>query len=157
MSTPNFETQDDFDLYVSNMEYETLDEDDEPTGEYEFDDVLCDATQSFIDDVLNKQLEFFTITLESGYYVGVQSYVVPRAIYYGDNSYDFINYYEDYDGKDIYNEFGYNKHVLKQKILKEIKLINEKLLPQLKEYTFEQIECVGIFSNGEAVYKKVGD
>lgn len=155
MSTPNFETQDDFDLYVSNMEYETLDEDDEPTGEYEFDYGLYDATQSFIDDVLNKQLEFFKITLESGYYVGVQSYVVPRTIYYGDDSYDFINYYEDYDGKDIYAYFGYNKHVLKQKILKEIKFINEKLLPQLKEYTFEQIKCVGIFSNGEAVYERV--
>ena len=155
MSTPNFKTQDDFKLYASNMLYDILDENYEPTGEYDFDEVLCDATQSFIDDVLNKQLEFFDITLESGYYGGVQSYVVPRTIYYGDDSYDFLYYYEDYDGKDIYKEFGYNKHVLKQKILKEIKFINEKLLPQLEEYTFEQIECVAIFSNGEAVYERV--
>lgn len=157
MSTPNYKTQKDFDLYVSYMTMPILDEDGNETDEYEFDDMLCDLIQSFIDDKLNKQLKFFDITLESGYYDGVQSYVVPRKIYYGDDSFDFIDYYEDYDGKDVYAYFGYNKHVLKQKILKEIKFINEKLLPQLKDYTFEQIKCVGIFSNGEAVYEKVGD
>ena len=156
MSTPNYETQKHFDLYVSDMTIPMLDEDGNETDEYEFDDVLYDATQMLI-DVLNKQLKFFDITLESGYYGGVQSYVVPREIYYGDNSFDFINYYEDYDGKEIYQYFGYNKYVLKQKILKEINFINEKLLPQLKAYTFEQIRCVGVFSNGEAVYEKAGD
>lgn len=155
MSTPNFKTQKHFDLYVSEMECETLDENDELTGEYEFDDYLCDATENFIINKLNTQLKFFDITLESGYYGGVQSYVVPRKIYYGDDSFDFINYYEDFDDEDIYQYFGYNKYILKRKILKEIKFINEKLLPQLKDYTFEQIKCVGVFSNGEAVYKRV--
>ena len=157
MSTPNFITQKDFDLYVSDMTMSTLDEDGNETDKYEFDDLLCDLTENFIDDKLNTQLKFFDITLESGYYAGVQSYVVPRTIYYGDDSFDFLYYYDEYDGKDIYAYFGYNKHILKQKILKEIKFINEKLLPELKEYKFEQIKCVGVFSNGEAVYEKVGD
>ena len=151
MSTSNFKTQKYFDLYVSNMTCEMLDENGEPTSEYDFDEYLFEETQEFVDK-LNEKLDLFQITLESGYYDGVQTIVNDIDSYY--DLIDFMEYPNDYDGQCIYRYFGYNKHILMLKIKKEINYINNILLPQLKDYCFDKYGSYAQFSNGETWYVK---
>lgn len=152
MATSNFQTQKYFDLYASEMTYNLLDEDGNETEEYTFDDALYEETKHFI-DTLNKQLKFFKIRLQDGYYAGVQTIVNDIDPYY--DLIDFLNYPNDYDGQCLYSYFGYNKHILTLMLNKEIKLINNTLLPQLKDYTFDKYRIVAQFSNGETMYEKV--
>ena len=57
--------------------------------------------------------------------------------------------------KFLFKQFGYNTHILKLKIQKEIKLINNKLLPKLADmYNFDKLYIVAQFSNGETMYEK---
>ena len=153
MATSNFQTQKYFDLYASEMVYNPLDDDGNETDEYYFDYNLYERTEDFI-DTLNKQLNFFEIELQGGYYSGIQTIVHDTNPAY--DLIDFLNYYNDYAdcGRDMYELFGYNRHVLRQKLNKEIKLINNTLLPQLKNYTFDRYGVVARFSNGETIYEK---
>lgn len=169
MSTPNFETQREFDLYVTDnfvvYPYE-LDENDDyvldENGDYVinydvepfFDHSYFDECKNYTDNNLNSKLRFFTISFEDGYYQGVQTFIEPK--YPNDfDALDFLEYLQYYDTKELFTEFGVNSYILKRQILAEITLINDKLLPQLKQhYSFDKICCVGIFSNGEAIYEK---
>lgn len=169
MSTPNFKTQSLFDLYVTNdfLQYPyELDENDDfvldtegnPIINYDvepfFDYSYFDECKNYTDNNLNSKLAFFTISFEDGYYQGVQTFIEPK--YLNDfDALDFLEYPQYYDTQELFAQFGYNTYILKRKILAEIKLINTKLLPQLKQYySFDKIKCVGIFSNGEAIYAK---
>ena len=136
MSTANFKTQKYFDLYATLLD--------------DIDD--ADYLLDFIDDTLNPQLKYFKIRLQDGYYDGVQTIVNDIDPYY--DLIDFLNYPNDYDGKCLYSHFGYNKHILTRVLKKEINLINNTLLPQLKDYTFEHLRVVARFSNGETFYEK---
>lgn len=169
MSTPNFKTQRDFDLYVTDnfvvYPYE-LDENDDyvldENGDYivnydvepYFDNSYFDECKNYTDNNLNSKLRFFTISFEDGYYQGVQTFIEPKHPNDFD-ALDFLEYPQYYDPQQLFKEFGYNTYILKRKILAEINLINNTLLPQLKQhYSFDKICCVGIFSNGEAIYEK---
>jgi hypothetical protein len=169
MSTPNFKTQRDFDLYVTNnfvvYPYEldenddfVLDDNDNPIINYDvepfFDHSYFDECKDYTDEKLNSKLAFFSISFEDGYYSGVQTFIEPK--YPNDfDALDFLEYPQYYDNSQLFRELGYNTYILKRKILSEINLINDTLLPQLKQhYFFEKICCVGIFSNGEAIYEK---
>jgi len=154
MSTSNFCTQRHFDLYASTMTYEEIDEDGNPTGEEEFDDMLYDDAKYFIDNTLNPQLKYFKITLASGYYTGVQTLIEnndDRAFF---NPLWFLNHSAEYTGKEIFEEFGINKYIFERSLNKEVDFINNKLLPQLKEYTFDRYVVTAHFSNGETWYSK---
>ena len=169
MSTPNFKTQSLFDLYVTNnfvvYPYE-LDENDDfvlddkgnPIINYDveayFDYSYFDECKNYTDNNLNSKLTFFTISFEDGYYSGVQTFITPKN--HNDfDALDFLEYPQYYDNSQLFAQFGYNTYILKRKILAEINLINNTLLPQLKEhYFFDKIVCVNIFSNGEAIYEK---
>lgn len=151
MATANFKTQKHFDLYASEMIYNLLDDDGNETEEYEFDDALYEETKDFI-DTLNKQLKYFKIRLQDGYYAGVQTIVDDIDPYY--DLIDFLNYPNDYDGKCLHSHFGYNKYILTRMLKREINLINNTLLPQLKDYNFEHLRVVGRFSNGETIYER---
>lgn len=150
MSTPNFKTQQLFNLYAATMSYE--DED----GEEYFDDFLYENASDFI-DTLNDRLKFFTITLEGGYYSGVQTYIKPNTINYSSNytAADILDCYEYFDGSEVFNYHGVTKYILKRQILAEIKKINNQLLPLLRDYTFRHYAETARFSNGEAVYTLV--
>lgn len=167
MSTPNFETQREFDLYVTDnfvvYPYEldendefVLDENGDPIVNYDaepyFDNHYFDECKKYTDK-LNARLDFFNIDFKDGYYTGIQTYINPQTSEF--DALDFLEYPHYYEPKELFAEFGVNSYVLKRKILAEIKHINKDLLPELaKMYFFDKIKCVGIFSNGEAIYEK---
>lgn len=169
MSTPNFQTQTLFDLYVTynflqhpylidpNTDDYVLDENGDYIINYDiepfFDNSYFDECKNYIDKNLNSKLAFFEIGFEYGYYSGIQTFITPKDPNDFD-PFDWLEYPQYYDTKELFTQFGYNTYILKRKILAEINLINTKLLPQLKQhYYFDKIKCVGIFSNGEAIYE----
>lgn len=167
MSTPNFKTQTEFDLYVTNdfLIYPyaldenddfVLDDNGDPIINYDidpcFDYSYFDECKNYTDK-LNARLDFFNIDFKDGYYSGIQTYINPQTSEF--DALDFLDNPQYYNSKDIFADFGYNTYILKRKILAEINLINNTLLPELaKMYNFDKIVCVGIFSNGEAIYEK---
>lgn len=169
MSTPNFKTQQYFDLYVTEdfLQYPydlddnddfLLDDNGEPIVDYDtepyFDHSYFDECKNYTDNNLNSKLAFFTISFEDGYYDGIQTFIEPKYPNEFD-ALDWLEYPQYYDNSQLFKDFGYNTYILKRKILAEIKLINNDLLPELaKMYNFDKIKCVGIFSNGEAIYEK---
>lgn len=170
MSTPNFKTQKEFQLYATNdfliYPYATDDNDDyllDTTGEYiidydgepYFDYTYFNECKKYTDK-LNARLNFFNIDFEDGYYEGIQTYINPQTSDF--DALDFLEYPQYYNPSELFAEFGVNSYILKRQILAEIKHINNDLLPELaKMYNFDKIRCVGIFSNGEAIYEKVLD
>lgn len=149
MATANFNKQNYFNLLVNDFIYYENED-----GEQCFDEYLYEDTQEFLEQH-NSNLTFFTITLKSGYYAGEQAYITTNYSDYVDFI-DFLENYNDYDGQYIYKLFGYNKHILKLKILKEIDNINNNILPQLVDcYGFTQLRVVGTFSNGETIYERI--
>lgn len=167
MSTPNFKTQRDFDLYVTNnfvvYPYE-LDENDDFVLDDKGNPIINYDMEAYFDysyfeecknytDKLNARLDFFNIDFEDGHYTGIQTYINPQTSEF--DAFDFLDNPQYYDTKELFAEFGVNSYILKRKILAEIKHINDDLLPELaKMYNFDKIVCVDIFSNGEAIYEK---
>lgn len=169
MSTPNYKKQPEFDLYAtldSFLEYPyKIDENDDylidESGDYVidyeaepyFDHSLFQECKEYVDK-LNAHLDFFNIDFEDGYYEGVQTYINPQTSEF--DAIDFLQYPQDYSKKDLFAEFGVNSYILKLKISKEIKFINNKLLPELaKMFNFDKLNIVAQFSNGETMYEKV--
>jgi len=154
MATSNFITQKDFDLYATTI-FDTTEEEYYEQGlDYVFEELQNEINE------INDKLDFFKITLKSGYYAGIQTFVEQRNKYneYDEPLYIVDNYdnLDKYDSKDIYKTYGYNKYILKRKIEKEIKLINNKYLKSLQPiYDFDCYRVVGRFSNGETIYEKV--
>ena len=170
MSTPNFRTQPQFDLYATddtfliypyvidpNTDDFLIDEDGNYLIDYDaepmFDSDYFNECLNYTDTYLNSKLDFFRIDFKDGHYSGVQTYIQPK--YQDFDPLDWLKYPQYYDNSDLFKEFGHNTYILKRKINKEISLINNKLLPELaKMYFFFKIKCVGFFSNGEAIYEK---
>lgn len=168
MSTPNFKKQPEFDLYATTdaflvYPYKLDDNDDyilDENGDYVidydaepyFDHSLFQECKEYTDN-LNAFLEFFNIDFEDGYYTGIQTYINPQTSEF--DAIDFLANPQYYDKSDLFAEFGVNSYILKLKILKEIKFINNKLLPELaKVYNFDKLHIVAQFSNGETMYEK---
>jgi hypothetical protein len=57
-----------------------------------------------------------------------------------------------WDDEECELQFGLTKEETKKMIENEKKLINQ-FLEESKDYGFFKIGCVGVFSNGEAVYE----
>jgi len=179
MSCPNFETQEEFKLYlwdytrpcddvindniihteffedvsdVSDITEEMRDKYCESEREWEYDDIIrfFNGTVKEVLHTLNRELQFFKVILKDGHYGGLQFFVEE------DN--ENLSYV---DVSDITNEdtryyFDMCKSEFIRKYNSEINFINNKLLPKLaKIYNFEEYYCGGIFSNGEAVYYPV--
>lgn len=148
MATSNFIKQKYFNLYVNNFQY----------ADDLYNECLFDETRYFLDDYNTEKLEFFDIDLKAGYYSGYQTFITDTRKYYADSIdiFDFLDNYSDYDGSYIYSLYGYNKHILRLKILKEINYINNTILPQLvNHYNFTQLAVIGTVSNGETIYKEI--
>ena len=175
MSTPNFKTQKDFDLYlydewdISQEQIDDMREANEYSEDISDDTIegwIADDNVRFVEEdfpyalkectkELNRELNFYEVALEGGHYGGVQFYIklTGQAETYGDDVEEILEYIDNEDTRYYYDmclsEF-------KRKIKSEVNFINKKYLPLLsKKMGFEHYNCVGIFSNGEAIYEKV--
>ena len=139
MGTCNYVTQSDFDLYVmqerGDETYEEL--------ELMYDEAKRLATS------LNNELIFYKIRIECGYYCGLQTII-------DQTDWDYYNDVEDMDNDACKYYFGMCRSKAIRKHKAEVNRINKKLLPLFeKELGFDHIKCIGVFSNGEAIYERV--
>lgn len=140
MGTCNYTTQKDFDLYITeevgNETYEEL--------ELIYNEAKWLATS------LNNELTFYKIIITEGYYVGLQTFIQ------GTEWQIQTECFEELSNEDCHYYFGMcrSKAIRKHKV--EVNKINKKLLPLFKKkLNFDHIRCIGVFSNGEAIYEKV--
>lgn len=158
MSTPNFITQSYFDLYLSDttdwndFDYEFI--------KREFDDekeILLNHYKKYRKYGLN----YLDIELKCGYYTGLQFYITPSKYLKGyDNGEfyrDIYKWIEQFSNEDTWYIDSCNKSIFKKHFESEMNFVNKKLLPRLaKVLGFEKYKCIGVFSNGEAIYEKSG-
>lgn len=159
MGTCNYKTQDKFDLYVTTYEVdeEYIKQCEKENG-HEFDGEL--DRQIFYEDIymeaerladkLNKELMFYQIEIRDGYYDGLQTII--QGTDWCDGFYNI----EDMSNYDCHYYFDMCRSKAIRKHNTEVNKINKKLLPLFKkELGFEHIKCIGVFSNGEAIYERV--
>lgn len=161
MSTPNFKKQSLFELYATNnfLIYPHLvdDNDDfvlDDNGDYviDYDYDYFQECKNYTDK-LNARLDFFNIDFKDGYYEGIQTFIEPQTADF--DALDFLQNPQYYDKSTLFADFGVNSYILKRQILKEIKHINNDLLPELRQhFGFDHLNVVGQFSNGETIYAK---
>ena len=163
MSTPNFKTMRDFPLIIARNHYakpcpncgmycDPTDEvcadcgaslaDVELAPDYDADEMAMEDMQAEAERI-NEGLVFHNVKVESGYYSGAQFLV--------EELYDDI---DDMDNDYTRYQFDMCKSKAKRKFEAEVRRINRELR-NLKKCGYEELECVAIFSNGEAVYNKV--
>ena len=176
MSCPNFETQENFKLFLWDFKRpsdEVLNENILETDEdvtsieditesmrdeyaesmynWECSDIIDNFSET-VNDILHtlkRELQFFKITLKDGYYCGLQFYVEEI----GNMAYIDV---ENVDNEETRYYYDMCKSEFLRKYNSEINFINKKLLPKLaKFFGFEEYYCGGMFSNGEALYYKV--
>lgn len=175
MSTPNFYNQKNFKLYVQSFEAISLE--DYKEEEFHYDDYLYpkweEADDEDKDDILeesynhamgmweedfyrdiyngydgfkkvmedfNDTLIFHELKFESGYYTGIQLYVEEK-----ENPHELDN-----DDCRYYYDMCRSNAIRKYEA--EIRKINKWMDKVATQYGWEELVCLGIFSNGEAVY-----
>lgn len=167
MSAPNFNSnQLGFPLYVHENVYskvcpecgawnsaeeetcyvcgENLDNAEERYDEVETDFICDEVNEDFARD--NLMLKFFRLSIKSGYYSGLQ-FDVDWNERVGDP--------EELDNEDAHYYFDCCRSEMLRRYKSERRTL-AKRLKQLADYHgFEEIRCVGVFSNGEAVYERV--
>ena len=104
---------------------------------------------------LGKDLNFYEIELKDGYYAGLQYYVklADKDIYsmYGNNLQSIT---DDIDNEDTKYYYDLRRSDFQRKFYSEKLFLNKRFLPLLARKTgFKKYNCVGIFSNGEAIYE----
>lgn len=162
MSCPNFETQRDFDLFVFSVDMpdddyikDWADANECDVEDFDFYDFADMEYRCEIDNfkwelkhALNhfkRSLQWHEITLKNGYYDGIQMYVEETTGWCD---------VEDMTNEDTRYEFDMCRSEFLRKYRSEQNFINNKLLPYIAERTgFRKLNCLGVFSNGEAVYE----
>lgn len=164
MSAANFITMRDFPLFVRDFYIESkrcpscgtiqdlgndlceFCDSEDKLEEYDFfDEWLCNETCNDVSEKmenLNRELLFHHLKVESGYYSGIQLYV--------EVDHDLTEY--EYNNDDCHYYFDCCKSMAYRKYEREIRKICRMLKALASEFKFEEIVCVGRFSNGEAVY-----
>lgn len=178
MSTANFRTQEKFPLYVKDTAdfyyyycedcgeaFATLDLPEDaacpfcgealstPKYDYFLADEFINSVQDQLDE-LNSELDFFKITLQDGYYSGLQFYVTLTKA--ADNA----GFDEDCGPKYCDNEsckyyFDACLSVTVRRFEREQRKVLRLLAKLADENGFEQYACTARFSNGECIYTKV--
>ena len=177
MSTPNFHSMENFNLFVKVFEPMTLE--DYKENEFHYDDYLYPEYQAAVSDEwkeeileksynhamelwgedfysdifngwdgfkkvmeeFNDSLLFHEISFESGYYDGVQLYVEEKENPHELDNEDCRYYYDMCRSQAI------------RKYDAEIRKINRWMEKVATEYGWRKLHCLGVFSNGEAIYQ----
>ena len=177
MSTPNFHSMENFNLFVKVYEPMSLEEyqkeefhyDDYLYPEYEEadDDDKTDIleksynhamelwSEDFYRDIFygydgfkgkmenfNDTLTFHEITFKSGYYDGVQLFVEEKE----ENPHEL-------DNEDCRYYYDMCRSQAIRKYDAEIRKINRWMEKVATQYGWRELHCLGIFSNGEAIYE----
>ncbi|MGN0130691.1 MAG: hypothetical protein ACI4CE_07385 [Methanomethylophilus alvi] len=87
------------------------------------------------------------ITLESGYYTGVQFFVEEQF-----NGYDKM---EDMDNADCQYHYGECRSKVLRRYNTEIRKVQKAMAKIAADYGFSELICIARFSNGEAMYQRV--
>lgn len=95
---------------------------------------------------INDELDFFTVELKSGYYCGVQFDV---------NFNDRIGDPEGLDNEDAHYYFDCCRSEMLKRYKRERRKLGKALETLARDHGFDKLVCVGIFSNGEAIYERV--
>lgn len=140
MSTPNFKTMENFPLFV--LDTDSVDEDGCEVMDWWEVEMLCRKLQTVLDD-FNYDFLFHKISLESGYYSGLQFYV------------EELNDPNELDNEDCRYEYDLCRSVAIRRYNSEINKVNRALRKLATENGFEEYYCAAIFSNGEAIYYPV--
>lgn len=177
MSTPNFHTQDNFKLYVQAFEPITLEE--YLAEEFHYDDYLYPKYKEADDedkaDILeesynhamemwnedfyrcifygddgfkdlmekfNDTLTFHEVQFKSGYYDGVQLFVEEKEENPHELDNDDCRYYYDMCRSQAIRKYD-----------AEVRKINKWMDKIATQYGWKELYCLGIFSNGEAIYE----
>lgn len=159
MGTCNYITQSDFDLYTIEYSKPTQEEIENfmiETGEIFDEDFDCEMfyydtfqNAECLAKRINKELTFYKIRIKYGYYCGLQTII-------DQTDWDYYNDVEDMDNDACKYYFGMCRSEAIRKYKAEINRINKKLLPLFEEELgFNHIRCVGVFSNGEAIYERI--
>ncbi len=115
--------------------------------ERHFDDIAAQEIVKEMEkvaDSLNSEQSFFSVSVESGYYSGVQFYVDEE--YYN---------LEDFTNEDARNEFDMCRSAMLRKYATAANKISKGLYKAKDELDMEELVCTARFSNGEAWYHKV--
>ena len=177
MSTPNFYNQRNFGLYIQNFEPMSIE--DYEAEEFQFDEyhypeyevAVSDEwkkhileksynetmdlwMEDFYSDIFNgydgfkaimeefnETLIFHELQFKSGYYTGVQIYVEEK-----ENP-------QELDNEDCRYYYDMCRSVAIKKYEAEIRKINKWMENVATEYGWRELHCLGIFSNGEAIYQ----
>ena len=168
MSAPNFMTMENFSLFVHDTPYckicpecnSTCGENDDKCNECGADisDVQVVYDEILDSDIvremeaaaskINKELDIFKVSVESGYYSGHQFFVTTEK-----DSPELLTNEEckEYWAYDMCRSKAIRKYNA------EIRKINKWLKKTGKEMGLVELVCLGRFSNGEAVYSIVKD
>lgn len=177
MSTPNFHVQKNFNLYIQcfePMSLEKYEAEEFQYDEYLYPEYLSAQSDSwkkhileksyndtmetwdyfFYNDIyegadgfkgkmeeFNNTLTFHKITFESGYYSGVQLYVEEM-----ENPHEL-------DNEDCHYYYDMCRSQAIRKYDAEIRKINKWMEKTAVEYGWRKLHCLGVFSNGEAIYQ----
>ena len=167
MATCNFREQDGFPLFATCLFDGYSYEDEDECGFVPFDEWHFDYCKGKCDE-LNESLKYYKITLESGYYEGVQ--VVLEEAEDGCGS-RWAKLTKDYTAGEwaeerrfekeyygYYCEFDLPYAERKKAEQREIERIIEFCRTVLKnDFAFDEYVCTARFSNGEARYEQASN
>ena len=164
MSTANFKSMKDFPLIVAEDEYCKVCPEcgcTQASKAAKCDECGCDL--SGVDSVydewtmnyivsnmetkakeLNEYLTFYTVSVESGYFLGLQFYV--------DEKYCDV---EDMDNEDARMEFGMCRSKMLRKYKSEGNWLRRALQKAKKELGLKELGVMARFSNGEVMYTEI--
>lgn len=154
MSTPNFVTMENFPLYVCcldvSAEQSELDEYDMTAEEYAqmtYDDEYENLTYLIEKYTKETPLQFHKIEVKDGYYGGMQLYV--------DDDNDGYGVPTDHDNESCRIIWDMCRSKAIRAYKSEINKVKRILKKIKNDLNLTELECLGVFSNGEAVYSKV--
>lgn len=164
MSTANFKTMKDFPLIIAEDTYckvcpECKCTNAEDADECENCGADLSAVSAFADDFqredivgemqraadeINAESDFFNVSVESGYYTGVQFYVEDKG--------EFL---DEMDDEECQYEWGMDKDEALRRYEEDYKAVLASLQKAKENIGLTELAVMARFSNGEVMYSKI--